>query len=303
MIGSPVGDIEHSPRISHLFQLFDHAAQGTLPPTSAYSGLPLGTPRQTNSFGAPLRYPAAASAGISTASGAQISPRTDASGSRTSGDNPSPAGSKASGGRPPSSTHSRTVKTEHDDIIEIPNQQQTLYNDEPLGVTPVFADTPAWLTEATTAAIPMYHRKSSDGATLRLMVEALSNHNGTRFEESQDPLNTTPRRESAKETQTNGGPVQQSPFGTLLVPPQTDPSGDITRSRRSSSVTPHWTQTPRLLVVEDDVVYRQLSSKFLEKFGCVTETVDDAQGAIEKMNRTKYDLALMDIFFGPSMDG
>jgi osomolarity two-component system response regulator SKN7 len=41
----------------------------------------------------------------------------------------------------------------------------------------------------------------------------------------------------------------------------------------------------------------------LEKFGCITETVEDAQGAVEKMNATKYDLVLMDIFFGPSMDG
>jgi len=73
--------------------------------------------------------------------------------------------------------------------------------------------------------------------------------------------------------------------------------------RRSSTIKPHWTQTPRILVVEDDVVYRQLSSKFLEKFGCITETVEDAQGAVEKMNATKYDLVLMDIFFGPSMDG
>jgi osomolarity two-component system response regulator SKN7 len=57
------------------------------------------------------------------------------------------------------------------------------------------------------------------------------------------------------------------------------------------------------LVVEDDVVYRQLSSKFLEKFGCTIETVDSAQQAIERMNHVKYDLVLMDIFFGPSMDG
>jgi osomolarity two-component system response regulator SKN7 len=66
---------------------------------------------------------------------------------------------------------------------------------------------------------------------------------------------------------------------------------------------PSWTHSPRILVVEDDVVYRQLSSKFLEKFGCVVETAEHAQQGIEKMNKTKYDLVLMDIFFGPSMDG
>ena len=173
-----------------------------------------------------------------------------------------------------------------------------------MGVTPIFADTPAWLTEATTAAIPMYHRKSSDGATLRLMVEALSNHSTVHYDDgTQDPLDPTPRKAGLLADQGNGsGPP--SPFGSLLLPPQTEISNDIAvRVRGSSTVQPHWTQTPRILVVEDDVVYRQLSSKFLEKFGCITDTVNDAQGAIEKMNRTKYDLVLMDIFFGPSMDG
>lgn len=64
-----------------------------------------------------------------------------------------------------------------------------------------------------------------------------------------------------------------------------------------------WTQAPRILVVEDDIVYRQLSSKFLQRFGCIVETAENAQQGIEKMNETKYDLVLMDIFFGPSMDG
>jgi osomolarity two-component system response regulator SKN7 len=55
--------------------------------------------------------------------------------------------------------------------------------------------------------------------------------------------------------------------------------------------------------VDDQLVYRQLLSKFLEEFECITETVDNGQDATDKMNRTKYDLVLMDIFFGPSIDG
>jgi DNA-binding NarL/FixJ family response regulator len=57
------------------------------------------------------------------------------------------------------------------------------------------------------------------------------------------------------------------------------------------------------LVVDDDLMYRQLLSKFLKEFGCVTDTVDNAQNATDKMNRTKYDLVQMDIFFGPSIEG
>ena len=191
------------------------------------------------------------------------------------------------------------------DITEIRKQQQTLYDGESSGATPVSADTAAWLTEGTNASIPINHRKSSDGAILRVLVEAISSQNAARFEEnSQDPLDTTPQHESGLIESNLNGAVQQSPFGTLIIPSQSEMSnGSATRLRQSITVQPHWRQTPRILIVEDDVVYRQLSSKILEKFGCVTETVDDAQGAIEKMNRTKYDLVLMDIFFGPSMDG
>lgn len=150
-----------------------------------------------------------------------------------------------------------------------------------------------------------------------------------RFEETQDPLDTTPPQDRSQENgmlppplnslAPNGDAavaaaagqnavVEQSPFGTLVIPEGDHPAvqapeASSIRLRRSTVIKPHWTQTPRILVVEDDVVYRQLSSKFLEKFGCITETVEDAQGAVEKMNATKYDLVLMDIFFGPSMDG
>jgi len=215
-------------------------------------------------------------------------------------------------------------------------QNQTLYDGEPLGMTPIFADTPAWLTDDTLAAMPIYHRRSTDGAAMRIMMEALApaQTNTVRFEEpTQDPLDTTPAS-NAQETPVPvasvsaiqdgtqnddavvaeaagaNAVVQQSPFGTLVLPNGNDTTarapaveGSAIRLRRSTTIKPHWTQTPRILVVEDDVVYRQLSSKFLEKFGCITETVEDAQGAVEKMNATKYDLVLMDIFFGPSMDG
>ena len=267
---------------------------------------------------------------------------------------------------------------------------------------PTFAETPAWLTENATVPMPIYHRKSSDGQTLRFMMEVLSsqgelagsagNAQGQmagqgadgRFTNTQDPLDTTPRANGAGaqgqgqghapgqgqgNLQVNYPIVQSSPFGTLLIPaesgmhpnalaggpggdvfggqgqgsgaslqeiptsadlgtagmnaataasvngsadnepptfgqrPNTDAQGNTVRMRRSTLVKPSWNKTPRILVVEDDVVYRQLSSKFLEKFGCVVETVVNASEAIEKMNSTKYDLVLMDIFFGPSMDG
>lgn len=207
-----------------------------------------------------------------------------------------------------------TAGGESDDIVELPSAQQTLYNGEPIGMTPTFADMPTWLTEGQTASMPIYHRKSSDGATLRLMLETLATQgtshidlrNGGIFD-SQDPLDTSPRPDSKSERKT---PTEPSPFGSLELPKQNgtgkqkkSAASNVPVHRRSTTITTSWTHAPKILVVEDDVVYRQLSSKFLEKFGCVIETVEDAQQAIEKMNHTKYDLVLMDIFFGPSMDG
>lgn len=288
--------------------------------------------------------------GVSSATTQQVSPRTDGSGSR-SGE--SPAGRQQNtvhfAQPPPPPAQNAQSQTQG-------TADQTLYNGDPMAG---FADTPAWLTENTGLPIPMYHRKSSDGLALRLMMDALQQNGGMRFD-SQDPLDTTQpdATQGSGQSQIPGARginqpiVQSSPFGTLLIPaesgmhpnasvaapragtangnvngpvtagaaagtsaegstnpgmfskqPNTDAQGNAIRIRRSTIIKPHWNKAPSILVVEDDVVYRQLSSKFLEKFGCSVETVENASEAIEKMNRTKYDLVLMDIFFGPSMDG
>lgn len=348
-VGSPSSQASPSPRIANMYHLFDQLAANSLSPRP----MPFGTmgtvtPTQSQASAMPYTYnpPGSAFRGMSNVpSGAvsaiaHASPATDGTGS-VRGDGNSPAGSKGSQ-RPTTNQGASGLNgmaaaapPAQEDVIEIPQQQpapdpnQTLYNGEPLSMTPVFAETPPWLVEGTQQPLPIYHRKSSDEATLRLMVEALTSHGApVRIDDGlPDPLDVT----SAAATGAAGGSVQQqstapqavvqqSPFGTLLIPTQGTAEGSeplqaqvagpsaITgqngnRLRRSTTIKPHWTHSPKILVVEDDVVYRQLSSKFLEKFGCVTETVEDAQGAIEKMNKTKYDLVLMDIFFGPNMDG
>jgi osomolarity two-component system response regulator SKN7 len=351
----------------HLYQMYEQVANPN--PSAQYYGVQGAMPLQPNWN---VRMTPGVT-GYSTRG--QFSPMTDGSDSshRASAENTSPSGFMGSrippGGASAPVIGSRNGPGQNQqvgtggplpgsgnddgDIIEIPKAQQTLYNGEPMGMTPMFAETPSWLTDNTTVQMPIYHRKSSDGLTLRLMVEALSGH-GVRFDdETQDPLDPSPGRdrtgfdgsggagagpstsgqsvpggsEIAANANTNTIPesnnqvnavassstgpssmpsIQQSPFGTLLIPSDSSVRAQGTntiRLRRSTTVEPHWNKAPKILVVEDDVVYRQLSSKFLEKFGCVTETVENAQGAIEKMNRTKYDLVLMDIFFGPSMDG
>jgi hypothetical protein len=175
----------------HLYQMYEQVANPN--PSAQYYGLQGAMPVQPNwnvrmtpgVTGYPTR--------------GQFSPMTDGSDSshRASAENTSPSGFM--GARiPPGGASTAPVGSRNgpgpgqngppqnhsvpplpgpgneDDIIEIPKAQQTLYNGEPMGMTPMFAETPSWLTDNTTVQMPIYHRKSSDGLTLRLMVEALS---------------------------------------------------------------------------------------------------------------------------------
>ncbi len=68
--------------------------------------------------------------------------------------------------------------------------------------------------------------------------------------------------------------------------------GNTLRVRRSTYV-PGWAVPPRVLLVEDDLVSRRLSSKFLQVSGCTIDVAVDGVGAVNKMNLEKYDLVLM----------
>lgn len=63
--------------------------------------------------------------------------------------------------------------------------------------------------------------------------------------------------------------------------------------QQTESRTASWKHIPRVLVVEDDVVCRKLSSRFLEVFGCVIDTAVDGVEAVKKMNTQAYDLVFM----------
>lgn len=48
-----------------------------------------------------------------------------------------------------------------------------------------------------------------------------------------------------------------------------------------------------MLLVDDDVVYRMLSEKLLQVFGCMIDIAVDGAAAVTKMNLEKYDLVFM----------
>ncbi|KAI8997232.1 hypothetical protein BDB01DRAFT_845907 [Pilobolus umbonatus] len=63
-----------------------------------------------------------------------------------------------------------------------------------------------------------------------------------------------------------------------------------------------WTNPPRVLLVDDDSVYRDMSGKMLSMYGCNIDYARDGLEALHMMGTKKYDLILMDIIM-PKMNG
>lgn len=54
-----------------------------------------------------------------------------------------------------------------------------------------------------------------------------------------------------------------------------------------------WTTPPRVLLVDDDSVYRDVSGRMLNMIGCSIDLAKDGLEALQKMSVEKYDLILM----------
>ncbi|RZJ32082.1 MAG: response regulator [Brevundimonas sp.] len=64
--------------------------------------------------------------------------------------------------------------------------------------------------------------------------------------------------------------------------------------------TPH--ETLHVLVVDDNATNRFVAAKVLELFGCTSETAENGQQAVERVQQARFDLILMDVKM-PVMDG
>jgi osomolarity two-component system response regulator SKN7 len=71
---------------------------------------------------------------------------------------------------------------------------------------------------------------------------------------------------------------------------------------RRATYIPEWSVPPRVLLVEDDPVCRNLTTKFLQIFGCTIEVAADGVEAVNKMQTGVYDICMMDITM-PNLDG
>lgn len=71
------------------------------------------------------------------------------------------------------------------------------------------------------------------------------------------------------------------------------PSSDKTMRIHRKTYIPGWSVPPRVLLVDDDSVCRNLSSKLLQVFGCTFDVATDGVEALKKLGLEKYDLVLM----------
>jgi CheY-like chemotaxis protein len=60
--------------------------------------------------------------------------------------------------------------------------------------------------------------------------------------------------------------------------------------------------SPRVLVVEDNVINQRIAARLLQNLGCSVDVVANGREAVEMINGISYDMVLMDVQM-PEMDG
>ena len=110
-------------------------------------------------------------------------------------------------------------------------------------------------------------------------------------------------RQDDDDVSAENNPLPQTPPNMPIIKERDDdgPPSQSLRVRRQTFV-PGWAVPPKILLVDDDAVIRNLSSKFLQVFGCEADIAVDGLSALDKVNMEKYDLILMDVVM-PNLDG
>jgi osomolarity two-component system response regulator SKN7 len=90
-------------------------------------------------------------------------------------------------------------------------------------------------------------------------------------------------------------PAERTPDSSVFAAP-----GDVV-SQKPEPISP-WSTTPRVFIVEDDQISRDLCAKYMQECGCSVELASDGASAVNKMNVEKFDLVLMGTTI-PKLDG
>ena len=101
-------------------------------------------------------------------------------------------------------------------------------------------------------------------------------------------IDTPPRPDSVLTRLMTSGTL---PSLSGVFPQSSLMSGDT--ASQKPEPTPPWSTTPRVLIVDDDQVSRELCTKYVQCHGCSVDLASDGASAVNKMNVEKFDLVFM----------
>ncbi|KAI8365686.1 hypothetical protein EDC96DRAFT_509555 [Choanephora cucurbitarum] len=110
----------------------------------------------------------------------------------------------------------------------------------------------------------------------------------------------SPQPQQLQQTNNNGNTTDSSNNNSNSIVPVINTSAPISRKRKRIQLG--WTVPPRVLLVDDDSIFRRLSTRLLQIAGCTIDVAVDGMEAVKKLGSGKYDLVLMDIMM-PKLDG
>ncbi|KAI8343839.1 hypothetical protein BD560DRAFT_411901 [Blakeslea trispora] len=112
---------------------------------------------------------------------------------------------------------------------------------------------------------------------------------------------SSPQPQQLQQVNNNGSnAVDNNGNNNNSIVPIVNGSAPISRKRKRIQLG--WTVPPRVLLVDDDSIFRRLSTRLLQIAGCTIDVAVDGMEAVKKLGSGKYDLVLMDIMM-PKLDG
>ncbi|GAA5812071.1 hypothetical protein MFLAVUS_005520 [Mucor flavus] len=139
--------------------------------------------------------------------------------------------------------------------------------------------------------------KTSDGLRFLALGRLSSNNNNNNNNNNDNDNDTTSASTTAATSPSEGIKVQDI---HNIIKADHVPTSETDKGKKKMVAS--WTTPPRVLLVDDDSVYRDVSGRMLNMIGCSIDLAKDGLEALQKMSIEKYDLILMDIVM-PKMDG
>lgn len=113
---------------------------------------------------------------------------------------------------------------------------------------------------------------------------------------------SSPTATTANTVTTHPPPPPSLVASTAAAAASAEPTTILTPGSGPPTTCHPWRHRPKVLVVEDNVMYRRISMRCLERLGCDFDMACDGLEAVAWMKQHQYDLILMDISI-PKLDG